>query len=64
MSRESLTLAFPAGWGRGEVVEELLRAGADPTKPDKFGKNAFDAADAAGDVSEQMRELLQRAVAS
>ena len=52
-----------AGWGREEVVEQLLRSGADPRKPDLFGKNAFDAADAAGAMSTRMHELLQRLAA-
>jgi hypothetical protein len=58
-----LTRVDLAGWGREEVVEQLLRSGANPNKPDKFGKNAFDAADASGDLSARMRELLERLVA-
>lgn len=58
-----LTRVDLPGWGREEVVEHLLRSGANPNKPDKFGKNAFDAADASGDLSARMRELLERLVA-
>ncbi len=40
----------------------LLQHGADPKKNDKFGKNALDAALAAG--STHMHNVLERAVAS
>ena len=49
-----------AGWGRTESVKELLQRGADPARADRFGKNAFDAAAAAGGKQE-MHQLLQQA---
>jgi ankyrin repeat protein len=58
-----LTVGY-AGWGRSESVKELLQRGADPSRADKFGKNAFDAAMAAGDTSGQMHELMQQAAVS
>jgi len=62
-AEKPLTVGY-AGWGRTESVKELLQRGADPSRADKFGKNAFDAAMAAGDTSAQMHELMQHAAVS
>ena len=49
-----------AGWARAEAVQVLLQHGADPNKSDRFGKNAFDAALAAGESRAQMERLLRQ----
>lgn len=55
-----ILIRFFAGWGRVEAVQVLLQYGADPHKPDKFGKNAFDALLASPESNARMQQLLMQ----
>jgi uncharacterized protein len=56
--QQSTPLQRAASWGRRDVVELLLKRGANPALKDKNGKTAFDLASANG--QSDVLELLMR----